>query len=244
LSQELRIAICEDLEKDRELLLSRIRESGVPAKCEAFPSGEAFLEKWRPGLYHLVYLDVYMAELTGIQTARAIRERDTGVMLAFTTTSRDHSFEANKYLSLLYIEKPVTQETIDHTLTLAAAVRDKRRSEILTVAVETGRLDVNHNDIVYVEVFNHRCILHLREGQKITASTSASIDELDGQLPKPRFCRTHRSYIVNLDMVQRSNGTDFIMKNGDVAYITQKERRRILELYDEWLFRLVSEGDL
>jgi DNA-binding LytR/AlgR family response regulator len=238
---ELRIAICEDMEKDQDLLLARIRESGISSKCETFASGEAFLEKFKPGMYHLVYLDIYMDELTGMQTAAAIREKDGGVMLAFTTTSRDHSFEANKYLSLLYIEKPVTQGMINHTLTLASALRDTHKTQILTIAVENGRLDISHNDLLYIEVFNHRCMLHLRDERLIMASTSTGIDDLESALPKPPFCRTHRSYIVNLDMVQRTNGTDFVMKGGGIAYVTQKERRRIYHQYDEWLFGHVME---
>jgi DNA-binding LytR/AlgR family response regulator len=238
---ELRIALCEDLASDRDLLLARVRESGIPAKCEAFTSGEALLEKYKPGLYHLIYLDIYMKKLTGMQTAAAIRAQDENVMLTFTTTSRDHAFEANKYRSLLYIEKPVTQPMIDHTLTLAAALRDKRKNEALTIPIETGRVDVNYDDLTYVEVFDHRCVLHLRDGRQIVASTSTSIDQLECALPKPRFCRTHRSYIVNFDMVKRSNGKDFEMKNGGIAYVTQKDRRRILGLYDEWLFGRVME---
>ncbi len=56
MGKELIIAICEDLEKDRELLISRIQESGFDASCETFVSGEAFLRKFKPKLYHLVYL--------------------------------------------------------------------------------------------------------------------------------------------------------------------------------------------
>lgn len=241
---ELRIAICEDLAQDRELLLQRIRESGIPAKCEAYESGEAFLARFKPGLHHLVYLDIYMDKLTGMQTAAAIREQDEGVMLAFTTTSRDHSFEASKYRSLLYIEKPVTPEMISHTLTLAASLRETQRNRVLTIPVDKKWLDVRHDDIVYAEVMNQRCVLHLRNGRGIDVSTNRNIDDLENALPKPRFLRTHRAYIVNLDMVKRFNGTDFIMKDGGIAYITQKERRRVVALYDEWLFAQAREDGL
>ncbi len=239
--EELRIAICEDLKKDRERLLACIRDTGVAAKCETFASGGDFLEKFKPGLYHLVYLDIYMPGVTGMETAAAIRERDEGVMLAFTTTSREHSLEANKYRALLYMEKPVTREMVEHTLTLAAALRESQKSKVLTIPAGKKRLDVRHDDVVYAEVQNQRCVLHLRNGESLDVSTNMNIDALEIMLPKPRFCRTHRSYIVNLDMVERSNGTDFVMKDGGVAYITRKEYRRVMEAYDDWLFAQVTE---
>ena len=69
-----------------------MKEGTLSIEC----CGEAFLRTFQPGLYHLVYLDIYMDKMTGMETAAAIRAQDDGVMLAFTTTSHDHAFEANK----------------------------------------------------------------------------------------------------------------------------------------------------
>jgi DNA-binding LytR/AlgR family response regulator len=244
LEQKLRIAICEDIKADRDLLFSRIRETAIPFKCDTFTSGEALLEKYKKGMYHLIYLDIYMNKLNGMQTAAVIRETDERVLLAFITTSREHAFEANKFRSLLYIEKPVNLEAIKHTLSLAGALREKQQGEILTVSVNTVLMDIPHDDLFYVEVIDQRCILHLSEGRRIVASSTLNINDLETMLPKPRFCRTHRSFIVNLDMVKRVNGKDFEMMNGGVAYITQRDRRRILDLYDKWLFDTVMEESL
>jgi DNA-binding LytR/AlgR family response regulator len=244
LNRKLRVAVCEDLKKDRDLLLSCIRESGISVKCDTYIDGESFLEKYKKGMYHLIYLDIYMGEINGMNTAAAIREKDEDVLLAFTTTSRDYAFEANKYRSILYIEKPVSPQMVNHTLSIACALRDKRQDEILTVYTDAVQVDIPHSDLIYVEVIDQRCILHLRGGRLIAASTTLNINDLEAMLPKPRFCRTHRSFIVNLDMVKRINGRDFEMIEGGVAYITQKDRRRIAELYDEWLFGSVMEEKL
>jgi DNA-binding LytR/AlgR family response regulator len=236
LEQKLRIAICEDLKKDRDRLLSLIREAGFAAKCDTFVSGEAFLARFRKGMYHLIYLDIYMNDINGMETAAYIRERDEGVLLAFTTTSREHAFEANKFRSLLYIEKPVTLDMIKHTLMLASALRQKQQSEVLTVFSEAVQVDIPHTEIIYIEVIDQRCVIHIEGGKTIAASTTLNINDIEESLPKPRFCRSHRSFIVNMDKVRRVNGKDFEMKDGSIAYITQRDRRRIMNLYDEWLF--------
>jgi DNA-binding LytR/AlgR family response regulator len=240
-NSKLRIAVCEDQKKDRDLLLSLIRESGIDAKCDTFVSGGSFLHRFKKGMYHLVYLDIYMDGINGIDTAAYIREKDEGVLLAFTTTSRDHAFEANKFRSLLYIEKPVTLEMVKHTLILASALHEKLQSEVLTVYSDAVQVDISYDDIIYIEVIDQRCILHLAGGKILAASTTVNINDLDATLPKPRFCRTHRSFIVNLDKVKRVSGKDFEMKDGGIAYITQRERRRILDSYDKWLFGNVME---
>lgn len=244
MDDEMRIAICEDFDDDTERLLACIRESGIAARCETFTNGEALLAAFRPGLYHLVYLDIYLDGMTGMQLAAAIRQRDESVLLAFTTTSRDHALEASKYRSLLYIEKPVTRDMVNHTLLLAAALRDKLKAEVLTVPTDLRHVDVRHDDLTYVEVYGQRCILHLRGGQTVEASTTLNINDLETMLPKPHFCRTHRAYIVNLDRVKRSNGTDFVMQDGGIAYITRRDYRRVMAQYDKWLFGRAREEEL
>jgi DNA-binding LytR/AlgR family response regulator len=242
--QKLRIAVCEDQKKDRDLLLLCIRESGVSAKCDTFSSGEAFLERFRKGMYHLIYLDIYMSKINGLETAAYIREQDESVMLAFTTTSRDHAFEASKYRSLLYIEKPVSPEDVLHTLSLAEALMDKREKEVLTIFSESVLVDIPFDEIYYIEVSGQRCVIHTGGGNTITASTTININDLEAMLPHTRFCRTHRSFIVNFEKVRRTNGKDFEMKDGSIAYITQRDRRRIFNLYDEWLFGSVMEENI
>ena len=243
MNDPLRIAICEDNEKDTQSLLCCIKESGFCVRYTTFKSGEAFFEKFKPGLFHLVFLDIYMGNLTGMETASKIREVDSYVMLAFTTTSKDHAFEAQRHHSLLYIEKPVIQEMVTHTLTLAEAMRQMAKREVMTIPCGNKRkLDIRYGDIRYVEVKNKHCILYLTMGITIEAATTIGINELETMLPKPRFYRTHRSYIVAFGHVDYPNETDFVMKGGGIVYITQKEYRRVIEAYDEYLFSNAREG--
>jgi DNA-binding LytR/AlgR family response regulator len=133
---------------------------------------------------------------------------------------------------------------INHTLRLAASIRETQKNNVLTIPAGGKRLDIRHDDIIYAEVLDQRCILYLRNGLSVDISTDMNIDDLETMLPKPRFLRTHRAYIVNLDMVKRSNGTDFVMKNDGIAYITQRNYRHIMKLYDEWLFGRVMEDGI
>ena len=73
------IAIVEDSKEDSEYLLRIIEEwassNDIKALCHCYPSGEAFLAQFAPGGCQLVFLDIYMDGLTGIDTARIIRAR-------------------------------------------------------------------------------------------------------------------------------------------------------------------------
>ncbi|MEG1577977.1 MAG: response regulator, partial [Oscillospiraceae bacterium] len=85
--EDLQIAVCEDLLEEQQRLLTMIEKSGIPASCTTFESGEAFLQDYRAGKYDLIFMDIYMAGITGIETVTAIREIDEAVPIAFVTTS-------------------------------------------------------------------------------------------------------------------------------------------------------------
>jgi DNA-binding LytR/AlgR family response regulator len=68
-----------------------------------------------------------------------------------------------------------------------------------------------------------------------------TIDALEKLLPSPRFLRSHRSYVVNLDRVDEVSD-DFIMDNGTVAYIPVKSHRKSKRAYADYVFSRVR-GD-
>lgn len=233
----LKIAICEDSADDAKLLEEVIAQTTKTTRCSVYASGEEFLSGFQRGDFDLIYLDIYMGRLTGMETAERIRQLDDAVVLAFTTTSRDHAFEANAYRSIMYIEKPVTRKDILHTLEVAHAMQLKRRSESLKVYVkDAGETTILLDDIMYVDVRDQQCIIHLPQHAEILISTAVNIDDMERQLTQARFYRTHRSYIVNFDHVDASNGTDFVMRDGSIVYITQREYRRIIKAFEGYLF--------
>jgi len=202
LSRQINVAVCEDTKKDKDLLVSLIKELAPAANVCVFDSGEAFLDAYKKGIYHLVYLDVYMSCMTGMDVAKAIREKHDDVPIAFTTTSREHSLEANRFRSVHYIEKPVTADAIAHTMTIAEAVRQHKEKESLNVTDNNRRnIDIAYCDISYIDVSDHRCVVHLEDGGEVVVRTATTIGELDAALSDSRFFRCHRSYIINLDHV-------------------------------------------
>ncbi|MDR0350697.1 MAG: LytTR family DNA-binding domain-containing protein [Coriobacteriales bacterium] len=228
----LRIAICEDTPFEADSLMALIDMSGVPYVVESFPSGEDFLQTFEKEKYDLIFLDVYMGELTGVQTAERIRDIDTQVVIVFTTTSEDFTREGYRLNAYKYLLKPVVEEDVNDALELAKLKRDKAQGATLAIVTDNIPVVIPLNDIVYVESSNRRSLIYTDEDSYATTMT---IDALEKLLPPPRFLRSHRSYIVNLDHVDDLE-EDFIMDNGDIAYVAVKNHRKIKHAYDDYLF--------
>ena len=115
----LNIAICEDNRLELTYLLDIINESDIPTTCTTFNSGEDFIKDYEVGVYDLIYMDIYMKGITGIDTIKTIREMDPNVLVAFTTTSLDFTLESYRLDAIKYIEKPVSKKAVTDLLELA-----------------------------------------------------------------------------------------------------------------------------
>jgi DNA-binding LytR/AlgR family response regulator len=227
----LRIAICEDMDADAEHLRSLIESSGIAAEITRFGSGGAFLSSRPAGRFDLVFFDIYMGEVSGVEAARVLREADEGCGVVFTTTSEEHRAEAFDVDAEQYLVKPVDRDRLDRVLKKRLSLLEQKRN-ICTVNAKGQRMDIHHDNIYYVEVYNHNCLVHTSSGVIDTGSTMA-IEDFVPLLPPPRFMRCHQSYIVNLSYVD-SVGRDFTMKNGNTVYI----RRGLLAKCKNYLFEL------
>ena len=235
----LRVAICEDMAPEAEILIAFIRESMLAVEIQHFSSGEAFLEVFEPGIYDLIFLDVYMFALTGVQTAERIRESDTQVVIVFTTTSEDFTREGYRLNAYKYMLKPIAYVDVLDSLELATIKRDRAQGATVQIVCDGDPVTLSLTDIVFVEAGNRRSIFHMVDGS--AHATLTTIDALEKLLPAPRFLRSHRAFIVNLDHVV-DVGEDFIMDNGARAYIRVKDFRRIKHSYDDYLFRAMRSG--
>ncbi len=229
----LRIAICEDTESDLRHLKSLIEGSGITFTLDIFNSGESYLEVFSKGSYDLIFLDVFMDELSGVDVAEKIREQDTSVVIVFTTTSEDFTRESYRLNAYKYMIKPVVREDVEESLDLAIVKRDRNLEASLELISEGGAISIPFSSIEYVESRDSRSYVITAEGEEYP--TIVSLDSLETLLTPPRFLRSHRAFIVNLDHVDDVDN-DFIMDNGDIAYIRVKDHRRIKNQYDDYLF--------
>ena len=232
----LRIAICEDTESDLKRLKGFIENSGISYTLDVFLSGEALIAQFNKGSYDIIFLDVFMEELSGVETAEKIREVDSLVVIVFVTTSEDFTREGYRLNAYKYMIKPIIKEDVEESLDLAIVKRDRSLEAALEIISEGKAVSIPFNDIVYVESRDSRSYVIASSGDEYPTVTP--LDSLEALLTPPRFLRTHRAYIVNLDHVDDVDD-DFIMDNGNVAYIRVKDQRRIKNKYDDYLFSKV-----
>lgn len=232
--ESLRIAVCEDNPEEQKRLLAMIEAVGISASCTVFDSGEAFLQAYIAGKYDLIFMDIYMAEMTGIETVTVIRQIDEHVPIAFVTTSTDHTLESYRLEALKYIEKPVKEKAVRELLKLA-----QMKKEIfphLNLKVGGKEISVSFERILYVEQKAHTLYLFLTGGEVLLANEK--LDNVEKLFAEQPFFRCHKSYLVNLSCVKALD-TElmvFAMKEGKNVHIRRESMGKAKKVFQTYLF--------
>ena len=240
MNTSLQIAICEDIPADAELLVSHITESGIASQHETFSSGEALLAAFVPGKYDLIFLDIYMGGIKGVDAAAQIRGADRTVTLAFTTTSTEHTLESYRLKAASYLEKPVKQEDVREILSLVLAKRNT--AAYITLLIEGVNRKIPVESILFFEQRNHAVMVHTH-AEVLRTSQTVKLSHIEPMLPE-YFLRCHHSYIVNLRMVREVDKElkVFAMQDGSRVHIRYQALKKAVQEYERCLFDTVRGG--
>lgn len=235
----MKIGICEDQEGERtclkELLLQYSQEQCCCVEVEEFSSGEELLAAFAPHTYSLLFLDVYMGDLNGLETAEAIRKLDPECLLVFVTASRDHAVEGFGVEALHYLLKPIGMEQVQEVFRRGAAVLQSAM-QCITFMADRMPMRIPLRAIAYIEVYDKTCFIYT--GQQCM-KTYMTLEELEQQLDKSIFLRCHRSYIVNMRYIVNVEDADFVLGSAVRIPIAKAKKAAIKKQYMEFLVSAV-----
>ncbi|MBP3250343.1 MAG: response regulator transcription factor [Ruminococcus sp.] len=214
------IAICDDERIFRERLVQLIRlysaESGVPVEYCTFSSGKELLGSERS--FDVIILDYMMDGINGIDTIKEIRARSQSARIIFASSYPDIVFESIKYNIFRFLVKPVEKDKLFEALDSAVKEMSDLRRILLRDMDGDRNVSVLERDIIYAQADNVYSI--------VTAGDCAyrymnSISSLQNALDPARFCRTNRSFLVNMDQIASYTKSEILLKNGHRALISR-----------------------
>ena len=200
----LKCAIIDDEPLAVELLSTYVNKTPFLKLTGAYNSASTAIRDLRENPVDLIFLDIQMPELSGIEFAK-ILPKETRII--FVTAFSQYAIEGYKVNAMDYLLKPVSYDTF-----LASAKKAfdwfsiKTRQEtykqdrFIFVKSDYKLIRVNLDDILYIEGLKDYVRLYLKDGNKLMSLMN--MKNLEDNLPKPEFMRTHRSYIVHMSLIQ------------------------------------------
>ena len=225
------IAICDDEKRDIDLLVTALKEYGIPeVKFSTFLDSKSLLECAQETLYDLVILDIQMPPPDGYEAALSLREMHPKTLIIFLTNSMDYTL-AGYGVAFRYLSKPIEKKTL--FAALDAAIREIMANRFVFSADGESHV-LSMDEIYYVEVFNHHTILHTVDYEYTFRST---LKEVLSQLPAGYFGTPHQSYIVNFSHIKTATAQELRLTNGVTIPISRRRQREFTEQFYWYLGR-------
>ena len=149
--------------------------------------------------YDVVFLDVEMPGMTGLEVARLVLDRPNRPLIVFVTAHAHYALEAFAVEAFDYLVKPVDPERLARVVgRLARERRPEAPVEKIPVVSAGKTVLLDYDAVHYVEADGDYSRVHTFDHSYLCTS---SLRELEDMLPSTRFARIHRSHLVNLAKV-------------------------------------------
>ena len=236
----MKIAIIDDepslLKLGQHTLTQYGADRNIAMEISDFSDGESFLKDYQPGMFDVIFADVFMPGIDGVETVTRLRQTDPAVVVIFLTTSESHFKNALSGHAFDYIIKPAgiseIYKVMDECITMLG---DRLSCEHRFIDFNAEKVEVRlfANQLVALSALGHYVEISAVNNDKIiTYKTRSSFSVIEDKIKDwNNMLKVNRGIIINLDFVERFDGNAITMKNGEVYYARE---RGVTELKKQW----------
>lgn len=232
-----KIAICDDNKSHTNIIEDYLDKcSKGSAECDVYYSGEGLVWAYQSSQerYDVIFLDMEMEQLNGIETANKIRAVDEHVIIVFITSHTEYMRESFQCAPFRFLVKPVEYTEFEEVYRDICKKLSKQR-RVFAFTENKSMVRLYCDDIIYCESQDHSILIHTKDR---TYKFGKPLNELYMQLDNELFCRTHKSFIINLMYIKLISEKDAELYHCDrLVPISRSYKRALIEEYTNFLER-------
>lgn len=234
----MRVAVIDDesiFRMQLKMMVEKLSKAkGIHITVDEFAGGQQFIDVLTEKRYDIVFMDIFMPKMDGIETAKVLRRRTERTFLVFLTASDGHYPDAFSLHAFDYVTKPFNIERIDQVLTeilehtpldtafikVSVSGRDERvlLKNIVSVTTDGHYLEINKDD---------KTIRRAR-------LTSGEFMELTGG--DKRFVMINRGIIINMDFLEKIDGTEAYLADGTAFPVSTRKVPDLMQIIEEYRY--------
>lgn len=242
----MRVAICDDDlthsgQLETYLMTVMQKYINLTVDIEVYQSGEELLKLLREEQVYpqILFLDIEMGGIDGVQTAKAIRSKDRSMVIIYVTSYDKYTMDSFEVSPFRYLLKPITYEKIEQVFSAAideilnnhAYLFFKRNSEQIQIKCE---------DIVSIVSENGRMLRINTKDKTEENMFYAKIKDVEKQINPLMFLKINKGTIINLNYVHIITSEDVFLTTGERITISRGRKRAVKEAYSFYMKRRVG----
>lgn len=239
----MNIAIIDDNPDDRFILLGYLdtyfKEFPIYKTIQPFDNGEDFFSIWKRGAFDIIFIDIILSGISGMQIAERVRAEDSNCLIIFCSYSEEYGVQSYRVRAFDYLLKPYTYDQFKNTLDLCRS-EFQRHGKYIEVKESRTYVKILLDDIIFTDYFNHYIQIHT---ESRVIKSYMRFDAFSPMLlTYPQFLCCYRNCIVNMDKVSSIEKYDFVMISKEHVPITRANRQSLCQQYADYQFNKLNGG--
>lgn len=236
----IRIAIVEDETEIAETLKSYLKKFFFSLNTDIFTkhfdNAIKFLDQYRFD-FDLVFMDINLPGIDGMRATKELREKDRNVTVIFVTSLAQYAIKGYEVNAFDFILKPVDYYSFSIKLKRFMEVYRNNEGHTMLIKVKNELIKIQIQDIKYIEVLNHKLMIHtVEKNYEIYDSLNNYLTLLENE----PFALCNRCYLINLKYVRKVTKETVIVGDENL----QMSRRKYNDFMDALNTYLANGGDI
>lgn len=231
------IAICDDEEyfrlREKKLIEQYMENYGYDCWIDLYASGKDLLDKAESApAYDVIFLDISMEEMDGLETAEGIRQLSKTVYIVFVTAYITYALDGYKVGAVRYLLKE--ESSLENALrecldTITEHMKEEEA--VCEFEFQNGKKEVPVDAVLYVESRLHKVIFFIMEDGVKEYARYDRLDAVEEELQPYGFCRVHQSFLVNMKYAKGVERYKVSLENGTDISISKKYYKGVEKEY-------------
>lgn len=229
----INIAVVEDDSQEAKKLMNSLTEFAAQNhqqfQVTHFPDAAMLLDQYKSN-YDLIFLDIVLPLISGMEAARRLRQVDHNVTIVFVTNMAQYAIEGYSVGAFDYILKPINDHAFELKLKRILSHLGSKIEDRISIRTGGGTISLQLRKICYLEVKGHYLNWHTLDG---VYRSPGPLKHIDKQLPES-YCAISRWYMVNMQHIRSVIGDDVLIMDERLR-IGRSYKQKFLQAYAEYM---------
>lgn len=230
----IKIAIVED-ELDMAQDLTRyvnqfFHHNNLDVQIVHFDTALKLLDDYKY-TYDLIFMDINLPTVNGMDAVKTIRKIDNSVMIIFVTSLAQYAIKGYEVNAFDFILKPINYYNFSLKMNRALPILNAKNNKTITISNKTNFKTIEVSTIMYIEVIDHKIVIHTTKGNYDSFDTLNKYIDL---LKDDSFALCNRSYLINLKYVDEVD-QKYVYVGDDFLIISRPRRKDFIHAFNMYL---------